>query len=158
VCCSVLEGRRTLCRMRFILSISTCILLQYVAVCCIVCCSVLQLSRDARNATQHGLLCPSTPVTACSVCGSVLQRVAVCCSVLQQHVAAACCSSVLRQCVAAAYCGIVLQQRAAAACCSSVLQCVTVCYTGRERCTTRTILSINACSVCYSVLQCIAVC
>jgi len=108
VCCSVLEGRRTLCRMRFILSISTYILLQCVAVCC----SVLQLSREARNAMQHDLLCPLTPLplaVCVAVCCSVLQCVAVCCSsMLQQHVAAVCCSSVL-------------WQRVAAVCCSSML-------------------------------------
>jgi len=76
----------------------------------------------------------------------VLQRVAVCCSVLQcvlqpvpEKTRDSCCSVLPR----------------VAACCS-VLQCVAVRYTARSREDSRLVLQCVA--VCCSVLQCVAVC
>ena len=68
-CCSVLQ-----CVRQYLKSDPTS-MMQRDAVCCSVlqvCCSVL------NNSSQQ------TPLMRCSVCGSVLQCVAVCCSMLQR--------------------------------------------------------------------------
>ena len=99
VCCSVLQG----------------VAVQSVAVCC----RVLQCVAVCGSVRQCFAVCPSTPCTGRFSVFSVLQCVAVCCSVLQ--CVAVCCS--VLQCVAA--CCSVLQRVAA---CCRVLQCVAVQY------------------------------
>jgi len=75
----------------------------------------------------------------------VLQRVAVCCSVLPS---AAVCDSV-QQCTAGALQCVTVRSRCVAVCCS-VLQCAAVC------CSCSGVFHITL-KVCCSVLQCVAV-
>ena len=64
--------------MRYAIKITTCHVLQCVAVCC----SVLQFVVVYYSALQCTAACCSV-LQRVVVCGSVLQRVAVYCSVLQ---------------------------------------------------------------------------
>jgi len=127
-----------------------CSVLQCVAVCVTVCCSVLvhtshRQMRDCCMASFHALV---------AVCYSVLERVTVrqklhsmrllqcvvvCCSVLP-------CVAVVWQCFAVC-CGVLHFATGFTPCaCWSVLQCVAVCC------------SVLQCvAVCYSMLQCVAV-
>jgi len=95
----------------------------------------------------------------------------VCCSVLQQCVAAVCCSSVLQlQCVAVAEYGAqmeyrwrhirvqvfvgVREDRSCVAEYCNVLQCVVIGCNGLHSVSVRCI-ALQSVAVCYSVLQCV---
>jgi len=109
--------------------------LQHVAVCVAVCCSVLQ---------------------CIAVCCSVLQRVVVCCSVLR--CVAACCSAPrylgkVRRCVAAAWCSVLQRVAVCVASCCNALQHVAVCQCTFVRSVGVMQCVAVCCSVCCSVLQ-----
>ena len=111
-------------------------------------CSVLQcvgFSAKQHVAAHCSMLVPVHSVQECvTVCCSVLQRFAVCYSVLQQTNFAEVCGSMLQR----------------VAVCCSVLQCVAVCCSVLQRVAANTpCRSAWQCgAVCCSVLQCAAVC
>jgi len=104
--------------------------------------------RDKHSLSLYvaaALRCHTQRIMSCILCCSVLQCVAVRCSVLQ--CAVVCCS--VLQCVAVR-CSVL---QCVAVCCS-VLQCVTVV----QICSRGPSVSHTANHVMHSVLQCVAVC
>jgi len=102
--------------------------------------------RKSKGAAGHELQDLPSPRVSRDCWGTVLQCVAVCCSVLQSCVVVSYKTSRLQEFpeTIEVLCCSVLQ---CVAVCCSVLQCVAVCY-----------CAVYCAAVCCSVLQCVAVC